>query len=173
MAENSLKTVTSVATVPVTVTPESTYSEMNVASSSIVGNGYAIHLAQNANTTAFVGTMNNEVLTKVIRVFDGSREQLLIDAVNNRTRERNYYQLYSRLLENEISEDDFDRMLNENLDDYVITTDKKPTEQEFHDAIALADYIKGIESTGDIETLFSFNGEIFNEYCNKLLNGTL
>ena len=60
-----------------------------------------------------------------------------------------------------------------NPDEYVISTDKVPSELEFHEAIALSEHIKGIETTGDIESLFSFSGTAFNEYCKRLLNGTL
>lgn len=137
------------------------------------GSGLKVLCVQNDSTTAFAGKARNVVISTVARSLDGSREQMLVDAINNRTRERNYYHLYSRLLEGEITEDEFDREIDENTDDYVISTDKIPTEQEFHDAIALADHIKGIETTGDIETLFSFSGKEFNDYCKRLLDGSL
>ena len=40
-------------------------------------------------------------------------------AINNRTRERNYFKLYSSLLENKISDEEFDRLIDENPDMYV------------------------------------------------------
>lgn len=171
MNDNILRPVTGVATATVRVTPESNTQSSNL--SSIQGEGVVLHVVQNERLTAFVGAVDNVILPRVISALDGSRERMLVDAINNRTRERNYYQLYSRLLENEISDDDFDREIDEHPDEYVITTDKIPSEQEFHEAIILADHIKGIETTGDIETLFSFRSKEFNEYCKRLLDGTL
>ena len=134
---------------------------------------FELHVVQNEQSTAFIGNVKNIILPSVIRALDGSKERMLVDAINNRTRERNYYILYSRLLENDITEEDFDREIDNNPDDYVISTDKIPTEEEFHDAIMFADHIKGIETTGDIETLFSFRNKEFSDLCNRLLNGAL
>lgn len=168
MSEN---TTLSVCTdMPATVTGS---TETNTKTFFIEGNDLKALFMQNDSTTVFAGKARNVVISTVARSLDGSREQMLVDAINNRTRERNYYHLYSRLLENEITEDEFDREIDENPDDYLISTDKIPTEQEFHDAIALAEHIKGIETTGDIETLFSFSGKEFNDYCKRLLDGSL
>ena len=171
MSDNTLRPMTGVSSVSAKVTPgfnPNTTKEMR-----IIGDGYMLKVMQNERTTAFAGAVDNAILKKVIRALDGSREQMLVDAVNNRTRERNYYELYSRLLDNELSDDEFDREIDENPDEYVIPTNKIPTEEEFHEAIALADHIKGIETSSDIASLFSFRGKEFNEYCKSLLDGTL
>lgn len=158
--------VTAVSSAPVTVTIES-QADPELQADLIV------RVVPQATHTFFAGAFKNHIAPRVISMLEGTRERMLVDAVNNRTRERNYYQLYSRLLENEISEEEFDNEIDENPDDYVISTDKVPSEIEFHEAIALSDHIKGIETTGDIESLFSLNGEVFNEYCKRLLNGSL
>lgn len=171
MNDNTLRPVTGASTVSTIVTPGS--NTIAATEMRIMGDGYVLNVVQNERITAFAGAVDNAILKKVIRALDGSREQMLVDAVNNRTRERNYYELYSRLLDNELSDDEFDREIDENPDEYVIPTNKIPTEEEFHEAIALADYIKGIETSSDIASLFSFKGKEFNEYCKRLLDGTL
>ena len=105
----------------------------------------------------------------ILHEADDIRIRMLIDAVNNRTRERNYWRLYCRLLENEITEDEFNREIDGNSDEYVISTDKIPTEQEFRDAVFLSDHIKDIETTGDVESLFSFRSDVCNKYSRRLL----
>lgn len=159
---------TSAITAPVKV-----ISGSDVRTGSFSGNGVVLHLAQNDRQTVFAGIMENSILHNMVHSLTGSREKLLVQAVNNRTRERNYYHLYSRLLEKEISDEEFDAELETNPDKYVIYTDKIPSDEEFHDAIALSDFIMDTETTGDIESLFSFDGRNFNEKCKKLMNGTL
>lgn len=172
MDDKTLQPVTGGSSATVTVTPESSARFDNLGQ--FGREDWILQVVKDDNRlAAFVGAVKSESLQTFIRTLDGSREKMLVDAVNNRTRERNYYQLYSRLLENEITDDEFDRAIDENPDDYVVSTDKIPTEQEFHDAIVLADYIKGVSTSGDIETLFSFRGKEFNEYCKKLLDGKL
>ena len=166
MNDLTSRPVTASSTIPVTVTSK-------FSGSTAVTDDLVVHMIRKDTHTYIAAAVANELMPKVICVLEGTREKMLVDAVNNRTRERNYYQLYSRLLENEISEEEFDREINEHPDDYVISTDKVPSEVEFNEALALADHIKGVETSGDIETLFSFRGDEFNEYCKKLLNGSL
>lgn len=145
----------------------------NTQYSVVQGDGFKVWVSPNETTTGFIGEFDNRVLPKVIDVLTGTREKLLVDAVNNRTRERNYYQLYSRLLENEISDEVFDREIDEHPDEYVVPIDKYPTESEFCQAIQLAEHIKGTETMGDIESLFSFKESEVLKHCKKLTNGTL
>lgn len=78
-------------------------------------------------------------------------------AVNNRTRERNYFKLYCQLLQNEISEDDFDRIIEENPDEFA--------PEDYHDfgpfelAIArkASEKIKDVSDLSDMATLFSIS----------------
>ena len=83
--------------------------------------------------------------------------ELLINAVNNRTRQRNYFRLYCQLLENEITEKEFDNEIDDNEDEYVINNDKDYSEND----IELISELKGrildfdCEFIDDIEDLFS------------------
>lgn len=166
MSDN--RPTTSAMTAKVTVT-----SDQELKTTAISGNGLVIALARNDRQTAFAGVAENSSIHGIIRTLSGIREKMLVHAVNNRTKERNYYQLYSRLLENEISDEEFDNELETNPDKYVISTDIVPTDDEFQDAILLSGYIMDTDTTGDIESLFSFQGKAFNEKCKNLLNGSL
>jgi len=78
-------------------------------------------------------------------------------AINNRTRERNYFKLYCQLLQNEISEADFNRMIDENPNEYV--------PEEYHNygplEIALArkasENIMDVADLNDMASLFSIS----------------
>ena len=58
---------------------------------------------KSGNVTAFAGVADNKAVS-IITSMD-RMSQLLLRAVNNRTRERNYFRLYSQLLDKEISDD--------------------------------------------------------------------
>lgn len=83
--------------------------------------------------------------------------RLLVTAVNNKIRECNYLKLHSELLSGSISEEEFDRIIDENEDDYVITEDQIPSEELLSRAIEISKLIKGINSMEDFTGLFSFD----------------
>lgn len=148
-------------------------SPPNVRISKIKGDGVEVQFLEGPSHTTFAGTAENRILPTVVSVLSGTREKLLLDAVNNRTRERNYYQLYSQLLENTITDEEFDKELDNNPDDYVVPTNKIPSETELYEAFRLADIIKGIRSMGDLESLFSFNPIAVTKYCKLISNESL
>ena len=76
-------------------------------------------------------------------------------AINNRTRERNYFKLYCQLLQNEISEADFNRMIDENPNEYV------PEEYHNYGPLEIALARKASENIMDVADL---NDIIINEY---------
>lgn len=63
--------------------------------------------------------------TTVIRLIVGMNTaesiESLTRAVNNRTRERNYFRLYSEMLDGTISDEEFDRQIEDHEDLYVVT----------------------------------------------------
>lgn len=81
---------------------------------------------------------------------------LLVTAVNNRTRERNYFKKYCELLDNEISEEDFDNEISENEDEYVVPAGIDAPTEDVQAALCLSPLLKGIDSTDDFISLFSF-----------------
>ena len=92
--------------------------------------------------------------------------ELLFTAVNNRTRERNYFQLLTKLLSEEISDDEFDKEIEENEDRYVLQSNQTPSRPQFEMACILAKRLMDINSPDDFLSLFSFS----EEKTYKLLN---
>lgn len=98
---------------------------------------------------------------------DNRLEDLYVRAINNRTRERNYFKLYSSLLRGDISDDDFDEEIDKNEDDYVVPAgvDADLTEIEF--ALQVTPKLKNVETTDDFMALFSFNDKSVHKYIAK------
>ena len=105
--------------------------------------------------TAFVGVADNKALNVVTSI--DRMSQLLIRAVNNRTRERNYFRLYSQLLENEITDEEFDKEIEENEDDYVVSNNEDVDLNDIEVALSLRHYIKDVKDVDDMADLFSFS----------------
>lgn len=85
--------------------------------------------------------------------------ELLIRAVNNRTRERNYFKKLVEFFQDEITEEEFDKEIEENENEYVITTNEIPTREDLALACEVSKYIKDVKDVDDFSALFSFNQE--------------
>ena len=106
----------------------------------------------------FVGSYRGDSFTSILNSFVPENAiSLLIRAINNRTVERNYFRLYSQLLEDSISEDRFDEEIEHHEEDYVISTDHKPSQEEVQFILRIADKIKDLNNSTDMATLFSFD----------------
>lgn len=105
--------------------------------------------------TAFVGVADNKV-ANIVTSMD-RMSQLLVRAVNNRTRERNYFKLYNRLLDKEITDEEFDKEIDENEDDYVVANDKEADMNDIEVALSLCPYLKDVKDVDDMADLFSFS----------------
>ncbi len=97
------------------------------------------------------------IVTQIVHV--DRLSELLIRAVNNRTRERNYFKKLVELFQDEISEEEFDKEIEENENEYVITTDEIPTHEDLVLACEIARRIKDVNDYDDLSALFSFNQE--------------
>ena len=117
------------------------------------GNGIVVSVS-NERVTTFAGVVRNEVFF-VDGITDNIKE-LLMTAVNNRTRERNYFKNYVELLEGTISDEDFDKAIEDNEDDYVIQEDKEPTLEDVRCVLEMAPELKDVDSVEDLASLFSF-----------------
>lgn len=117
------------------------------------GNGIVVSVS-NERVTTFAGVVRNEVFF-VDGITDNVKE-LLVTAVNNRTRERNYFKKYVELLEGTISDDEFDKTIEDNEDDYVISEDKEPTLEDVQCVLEMAPELKDVDSVEDLASLFSF-----------------
>ena len=106
--------------------------------------------------TYFVGFAKNDAPLHRL-VGDGEAYSLLIRAINNRTRERNYFRLYTELLDGTITDEEFDAELAKNEDKYVVSMDKPVTIDELHEMVALCKQVLDVTSSEDIASLFSLN----------------
>ena len=95
---------------------------------------------------------------------------LLTRAVNNRTRQRNYFQLQSSMLEGVISEDEFYKKIEENEDDYVVEEMEQPSLERVYEALFLSQNIKDVNNSEDFATLFSFDSISIDKELEKLEN---
>lgn len=116
--------------------------------------GVAMIAASNETFTSFVGVANNEDFN---RSFNEEPIDLLIQAVNNRTRERNYFRLLTKYLEQEICDEEFEKEIEENENLYVVDTSINPTDSQLRNAANLSKRIIGIDSPDDFMSLFSFS----------------
>lgn len=82
---------------------------------------------------------------------------LLIKAINNRTVERDYFRLYSEHMSGILSEDEFEKELDDHEDNYVIQNNITPSKPELLLALSLVKDIKDVETSEDLSSLFSFN----------------
>lgn len=84
--------------------------------------------------------------------------KLLLTAVNNRTVERDFFRLYCDYLDGSITEEEYNRQLEEHGSDYIVSEDVIPSDETLELALRLAKKIKGVESIEDFTSLFSFDG---------------
>ena len=90
-------------------------------------------------------------------------------AINNRTRERNYFKLYSSLLENKISDEEFDRLIDENPDMYVQESYRDFSPLEIAVARKASEKIMDIEDLSDMAALFSISDRSIHK-CTAVSN---
>ena len=122
----------------------------------LIGTDTHMIASQCANVVAFTGVTSTERFETTI--FGAVPVvNMLIEAVNNRTRERNYFRKYSELLEGIITDEEFDKELVDNEEEYVVSSHIKPSTEELTIALQLADRIKDVENTEDLASLFSFD----------------
>lgn len=105
----------------------------------------------------FAGVANAELFGTTYDYFTKSLN-LLLEAVNNRTRERNYFKLYAENLMGEVSDEDFERELEEHEDLYVVRPYREATRRDLYISSYLAEHgeLMDVHSVDDIAELFSF-----------------
>lgn len=110
---------------------------------------------ENGVKSVFMGVAEKGVVSELISV-DHTRD-LLIRAVNNRTRERNYFRKYCELLQGSITDEDFDNEIESNEDEYVVSENETADLNDINTAIELSPKIKDVKDVDDMATLFSFS----------------
>lgn len=84
-------------------------------------------------------------------------KDLMTRAINNRTRERNYFKLYCDMLGGNITEDEFDREIEQNEDKYIIKQDCDASIEDIEVALELSPSIMDVKSPDDMAEIFSFS----------------
>lgn len=84
--------------------------------------------------------------------------EFMFEAVNNRTRERNYFKKYAELLMGEISEEEFSKEIEKHESLYVVQPYIEATKNDIKLALSLVENggLMDVESLDDIADLFSF-----------------
>ena len=140
-----------------------TSDEMTMSPRFFTGPGMVMCAVEDENKVFFTGVSTTSTFTKSISDIENRVSlRMLIEAVNNRTRERNYFRKYSELLEGVITDEEFDLEIDKNEDEYVVSSHIKPSKEDLRIALKLAEDIKDVENTEDLASLFSFDSTIID-----------
>ncbi|MDR2816536.1 MAG: hypothetical protein LBB62_07535 [Proteiniphilum sp.] len=82
---------------------------------------------------------------------------MMIKAVNNRTRERNYFKLYINLLDGSMTDEEFDQEIEVNENNYIVNETEMANLHRVSLALQLSKHIMNVDSINDLSSLFSFN----------------
>lgn len=120
----------------------------------IVTDDGEMHLRISEEVTAVMGVFRNDAFKTPLV---DNRVELLIKAVNNRTKERNYFKKYIELLDKELTPEEFDKEIDENEDLYVVSQDDEASREEIWQAIELSPRLMDVNDIDDMANLFSFS----------------
>lgn len=114
----------------------------------------AIH-DNDRDRVTFAGVVNE---AKFFSISTADRlKELMTRAINNRTRERNYFKLYSEMLDGDISEEEFDKEIEQNEDKYLIKQDKDASVEDIEVALEVSPSLMDVTSPDDMAEVFSFS----------------
>lgn len=133
---------------------------------SITGDNLFVEGIKSQGLMIFSGVAAEESFTNLTLTED-NKTDLLIRAINNRTRERNYFKLLSSLLENEITEEEFDQEIDQNEDEYVVSTDQKVDLNSLKFILSNYKRIKDVNDMDDLSALFSLDLEYVNNIIKR------
>lgn len=133
----------------------------------IQGDGITASAIIGKERAYFVGVATTNKFTQTLVENTGVHDDLYIRAINNRTRERNYFKLYSSLLRGDISDDEFDKEIEDNEDDYVVPAGLDASLSDIEFALQIAPKLKNVKTTDDFMSLFSFNDQSIQKYVSE------
>lgn len=111
---------------------------------------------------ALVSSVGSSFIDTLLGTKSDEALRLLLTAVNNRTKERNYFKLYCDMLDGSITENDFDKEMEINEKEYVVYELETPSDNQLEIALTLSERIKSVDSIEDLSSLFSFNQKTTN-----------
>ena len=113
-------------------------------------------------------SQGSKVINRMIGVDYAEMKELLTRAVNNRTRQRNFFQLQNSLHEGLITEDEFYKTLEENEDKYVVEELENPSCDRIEHALYLSQDIMDVNNSEEFANLFSFNSTTSDRELQKI-----
>lgn len=119
------------------------------------GSSVAAVQEDNRDRIAITGTVNKAMFFN-ISTADRLKE-LMTRAINNRTRERNYFKLYCDMLDGSITEEEFDKEIEENEDRYVIKQNQDASVEDMEVALEVSPFLMDVKSPDDMAEVFSFS----------------
>lgn len=143
-------------------------SESGKASAVVVNENLQMAYVKSNDVTWFAGTAKTEYFFRPMvsaKVLD-----LLIKGFNNRTRERNYFKLYCQLLSNEITDDEFDKEIEEKEDKYVVDVPGTVSPEDVCTAVCLSDRLMDIKTTEDFTSVFGIDDNSIEKYIKLIEN---
>lgn len=154
--------------VPITVVESSLEEKSTYTFGQFKDGAFIAIMQDNCEEVMFAGiSAGNSVINRIAGIDYEEMLELMTRAVNNRTRQRNFFRLQNSLLEGEINEKDFYKILDENSDDYVIEETENPSIERLFHALELSNNIKDVNTSEDLSSLFSFDSIDIND---KLLD---
>lgn len=103
--------------------------------------------------TSVIGAAKLEFMSGTVEAVSN----ILLRAVNNRTRERNYANLCLSLSEGEITEEEFENEIINNENRYVISYQEETSPEEILIASQLSQKVLDVDTEDDFRELFSIN----------------
>lgn len=117
--------------------------------------GSSVIAIQDKDRVTFAGVANK---ARFFSISTADRlKELMTRAINNRTRERNYFKLYCDMLDGNITEDEFDREIEQNEDKYIIKQDFDASVEDIEVALEVSPSIMDVKSPDDMAEIFSFS----------------
>lgn len=119
------------------------------------GNSVIAIQDNNKDRVTFAGVANK---ARFFSISTADRlKELMTRAINNRTRERNYFKLYCDMLGGNITEDEFDQEIEQNEDKYIIKQDCDASTEDIEVALEVSPSIMDVKSPDDMAEIFSFS----------------
>lgn len=117
--------------------------------------GSSVIAIQDKDRVTFAGVANK---ARFFSISTADRlKELMTRAINNRTRERNYFKLYCDMLDGNITEDEFGREIEQNEDKYIIKQDFDASVEDIEVALEVSPSIMDVKSPDDMAEIFSFS----------------
>lgn len=91
------------------------------------------------------------------KYYTQSDYEMLVTAFNNRTRQLNYFKLYTKYIHGNITFDEFHKELEENENKYVVPSGSEKTSDEVMFATLMSQDLMDVDSTEELMSVFEID----------------